>query len=139
MKHARCIILIFHVGWSLSIDIAFIAVLWWSGCKVSGMLAYWKITWGVPSRHLKALPVQPAWQMIPLHNNRTFSDLQVYICHSQTILIEKTERSDTTNIQYSIVNIQFGSGLAGLGFVCFEQITIIWEMWFEALKYLFSQ
>jgi hypothetical protein len=37
------------------------------------------------------------------------------LCHSQTILIEKTERSDTTNIQYSIVNIQFGSGLAGLG------------------------
>jgi hypothetical protein len=29
------------------------------------------------------------------------------LCHSQTILIKKTERSDTTNIQYSIVNIQF--------------------------------
>ena len=43
-----------------------------------------------------------------------------------SILIEKTERadfaivattaeSDTTNRQYSIVNIQFGSGFAGLG------------------------
>jgi len=33
-----------------------------------------------------------------------------------SILIEKTERSDTTNLQYSIVNIQFGSGLSGLGY-----------------------
>jgi len=32
-----------------------------------------------------------------------------------SILIVKTERSDTTNLQYSIVNIQFGYGLAGLG------------------------
>ena len=31
-----------------------------------------------------------------------------------SILIEKTERSDTANCQYSIVNIQF-SGLSGLG------------------------
>jgi hypothetical protein len=30
---------------------------------------------------------------------------------------KKTERSDTTNRQYSIVNIQFGSGFAGLGFM----------------------
>jgi len=43
------------------------------------------------------------------------------------MLIEKTERSDSTNLQYSIVNIQFVSpinrdfhfvstGFAGLGF-----------------------
>ena len=32
-----------------------------------------------------------------------------------SILMEKTERSDTTNIQYSIVNIQFGSGISASG------------------------
>lgn len=31
------------------------------------------------------------------------------------VFLEKTERSDTTNSQYSIVSIQFGSGLSGLG------------------------
>jgi len=31
-----------------------------------------------------------------------------------SILIEKTEQSDTTNLQSSIVNIQFG--LSGLGY-----------------------
>ena len=59
------------------------------------------------------------------------------LCHSQieylkilSILIEKTERSDTTNRQYSIVNIQFGSGLSGLGITSyinnvFDKSTIV--------------
>ncbi|CAB1068577.1 hypothetical protein D1AOALGA4SA_410 [Olavius algarvensis Delta 1 endosymbiont] len=34
-------------------------------------------------------------------------------CNEQLILIKKTERSDSTNLQYSIFNIQFRQGRVG--------------------------
>ena len=62
-----------------------------------------------------------------------FEDFRV----ERSILIEKTERSDTTNLQYSIFNIQFR--LARVG--CYSyQATVLRRICYQAhIKYLIPE
>jgi hypothetical protein len=54
--------------------------------------------------------------MTEIQNSKRFYDLgQLKIEGNLAINMRKLERSDSTNIQSSIINSQSGSGLSGLG------------------------